>query len=316
MATPDLATHTPPEDAPSGVAELELRRLRKRYGPVTAVDGASLTVRAGRMCGFVGSNGAGKTTTMRMIMGVAAPDEGEVRWAGRPVDAAARLRFGYMPEERGLYPKMRVGEQLSYFAELHGFSRSVAHGAAGSWADRLGIGEHIDDRVETLSLGNQQRVQLAVALVHEPAVLILDEPFSGLDPMGVDALSAVLTERAADGVAVLFSSHQLELVERLCEDVVIISDGRLVVSGPVARLREGERRLLRVRVAGGDDARWTDGLRGVDFVRRDEAGTLLALAPDTDHETVLEAARSVGRVDHFGFERRSLADIFREVVER
>ena len=187
------------------------------------------------MYGFVGPNGAGKTTTMRIIMGVLAPDSGEVRWNGEPLQMRMRSRFGYMPEERGLYPKMRVKKQLSYLAALHGVQDPDA--SADRWIDRLGLTERAGDRVEELSLGNQQRVQLAAALVHEPELLVLDEPFSGLDPVGVDVLSGVLLDYARTGVPVVFSSHQLDLVERLCEAVAIIKDGRLVASGTVEELR-------------------------------------------------------------------------------
>ncbi|HSK36775.1 MAG TPA: ATP-binding cassette domain-containing protein, partial [Actinomycetota bacterium] len=223
---------------------LELQGLSRRYGDLVALDDLSFTVREGQMFGFVGPNGAGKTTTMRIVLGVLEPDRGEVRWQGRPVDAETRRRFGYMPEERGLYPKMRVRDQLEYFARLHGLSAADAHSAAGYWIERLGVAERADDRVEQLSLGNQQRVQLAAALVHNPEVLVLDEPFSGLDPVGVDVLAEVLADRAADGIPVIFSSHQLELVERLCEAVAIITRGRLVAAGPVEELRAsgGERR--------------------------------------------------------------------------
>jgi ABC-2 type transport system ATP-binding protein len=195
------------------------------------------------MFGFVGPNGAGKTTAMRIILGVLGADRGEVRWRERPVDAGVRRRFGYMPEERGLYPKMRVRAQLTYLASLHGVAAPEV--AADRWIDRLGLGDRAEDRVEALSLGNQQRVQLAAALVHEPELLVLDEPFSGLDPVGVDVLSGVLAEYAATGVPVVFSSHQLELVERLCEAVAIIKDGRLVASGPVEELRGPGRRVVR-----------------------------------------------------------------------
>src|SRR3954470_20871220 len=190
------------------------------------------------MFGVVGPNGAGKTTTMRIVMGVLAPDSGEVRFNGR---APERSRFGYMPVERGLYPKMRVRRQLAYFAALHG----APERAADTWIQRLGLTERADDRVEELSLGNQQRVQLAAALVHEPEVLVLDEPFSGLDPVGVDVLSGVLNDYAATGVPVIFSSHQLALVERLSEAVAIIKDGRLVASGTVEELRGPGRRVVK-----------------------------------------------------------------------
>jgi len=212
--------------------------LTRRYGDRVALDDVSFSVAPGQMFGFVGPNGAGKTTTMRIIMGVLAPDSGEVRFNGAAPD---RHRFGYMPEERGLYPKMRVRRQLAYFASLHG--RDPAN--ADKWIERLGLSERAGDRVEELSLGNQQRVQLAAALVHEPELLVLDEPFSGLDPVGVDVLSGVLADYAATGVPVVFSSHQLELVERLCEAVAIISDGRLVASGTVDELRGPGQKVVR-----------------------------------------------------------------------
>ena len=210
---------------------LELQGLSKRYGETTALDGVSFSVAEGQMFGFVGPNGAGKTTTMRIVLGVLAADAGEVRWRGQPIGVEERRRIGYMPEERGLYPKMRVRDQLSTSAELHG-ARRGAVAAAQRWMERLGIAERAEEPVEALSLGNQQRVQLAVALVHEPDLLILDEPFSGLDPDGVDALSGALQDEiAARGVPVIFSSHQLDLVERLCDSVAIIAAGRIAVRG-------------------------------------------------------------------------------------
>src|SRR5688572_33499415 len=227
---------------------LELVGLRRSFGSTLALDDLSFSASAGRMLGFVGPNGAGKTTAMRIVLGVLEPDAGEVLWQGRPIDAATRRRFGYMPEERGLYPKMRVRDQLTYLARLHGMGPGEARPAADRWIERLGLTERAGDRVEQLSLGNQQRVQLAAAMVHEPELLGLDEPFSGLDPVGVDVLSAVLSDYAARGVPVVFSSHQLELVERLCEAVAIVKDGRLVASGRVEELRDREADGRRVRV--------------------------------------------------------------------
>jgi ABC-2 type transport system ATP-binding protein len=224
---------------------LDIDRLSKRYGSIVALDEMTFDVRAGEIFGFVGSNGAGKTTTMRIVLGVLAADAGEVRWAGQLIDAASRRRIGYMPEERGLYPKMKVGEQLVYFARLHGMSATAASAAAHRWAERLGIDGRFGDDVQALSLGNQQRVQLAAALVHDPAILVLDEPFSGLDPVGVDVLSGVLLDYARTGVPVVFSSHQLELVERLCEAVAIIKDGRLVASGTVEQLRGPGKKVVK-----------------------------------------------------------------------
>jgi ABC-2 type transport system ATP-binding protein len=288
---------------------LELRELARRYGDVVALDGVSISVEAGQMFGFVGPNGAGKTTTMRIILGVLAADRGEVLFRGAPVDFETRRRFGYMPEERGLYPKMRVRDQLVYLARLHGNDEPAA---ADAWIERLGLTERAKDRVEELSLGNQQRVQLAAALVHEPDLLVLDEPFSGLDPVGVDVLSGVLADYASRGVPVVFSSHQLELVERLCEAVAIIKDGRLVASGKVEDLRDrgADARRVRVEVRSADDD-WVP--TGAEVVDKGPRGLLIALdglGPDA----VLDAARSAGVVTYFALERPTLTDLFRQVV--
>jgi ABC-2 type transport system ATP-binding protein len=292
---------------------LELQGLTRRYGEVVALDDLSFTVREGQMFGFVGPNGAGKTTTMRIVLGVLEPDRGTVRWRGRPVDVETRRRFGYMPEERGLYPKMRVRDQLEYFARLHGLAAAEARDAAGYWIERLGVAERAGDRVEQLSLGNQQRVQLAAALVHDPEVLVLDEPFSGLDPVGVDVLAEVLAGRAAAGIPVIFSSHQLELVERLCEAVAIINHGRLVASGPVEELRaSGDQRRFQVEVADATTD-WTGGLEGVTVLEKTDGRVVLAVAGD--EQRVLDAARAAGRVVHFSAVQPSLAQLFRQAVQ-
>jgi ABC-2 type transport system ATP-binding protein len=292
---------------------LELDALSRRYGEVVALDDLTLSVPDGSICGFVGPNGAGKTTAMRIVLGVLAADAGEVRWEGRPIDAATRARFGYMPEERGLYPKMRAADQLAYLARLHGLQRADAAAAAALWLERMGLGERSGDRVEALSLGNQQRVQLAAALVHEPAVLILDEPFSGLDPIGVDVMSEVLRERSAAGVPVLFSSHQLELVERVCDSVAIIKDGRLVASGTVAELRaRGGRGAWRVIVDGAAPG-WLQGVPGTREISSDTRGVLVVLE-GADEQQLLDAARAAGRVQHFAREEPTLAELFRGVI--
>ena len=339
---------------------LEFDAVHKRYGQMVALDSVSFTVRPGQMFGFVGANGAGKTTTMRIAMGVLAADSGEVRWRGGPVSFESRRRFGYMPEERGLYPKMRVGEHLVYLARLHGLTgpdarRRPASGSsigswssptfsmawtasstpprtpvinwaisrvatadrsADRWAERLGVAARRDDAVEKLSLGNQQRVQLAAALVHDPEVLILDEPFSGLDPVGVDALADVLAERCRAGVPVIFSSHQLDLVERLCDSVGIINQGRMVATGTVPELRTREgRRELRVAVAD-VTSDWTTGLPGVRVLARQGSEVRLELDDPTDDQKVLEMALRAGRVEHFGWRQPTLAELFRDVVAR
>ena len=301
---------------PSGTdaAILELDGLRRRYGDTVALDGLSFAVGAGQLFGFVGPNGAGKTTAMRIVLGVLEPDGGDVRWRGRPVDAAARARFGYMPEERGLYPKMRVADQLVHLARLHGVGAAAAQAAAARWLERLGLADVAGRRTETLSLGNQQRAQLGAALVHDPELLVLDEPFSGLDPVGVDVLSEVLRERARAGVPVVFSSHQLELVERLCDAVAIVRDGRVVASGRVAELRaqRGGRRW-RVEVADAPPG-WAETVAGVEVVLSDNGAVVVELGDGADEQTLLDAARRAGRVRRFAPEQPSLAQLFREAV--
>jgi ABC-2 type transport system ATP-binding protein len=299
-------------------AVLQCQDLRLRYGSVVALDGLSLDVEPGRMTGFVGPNGAGKTSTMRIILGVLGPDAGSVTWNGSLLGADARSRFGYMPEERGLYPKMRVSDQLVYLARLHGLDGTQARRATADLLDRLGLVDRARDELESLSLGNQQRVQLAAALVHHPDLLVLDEPFSGLDPIGVDVLAGVLREEVDRGVPVLFSSHQLELVERLCDTVAIVKDGRIVAAGGVEELRrQNRRRMVRVEVEGGADAGWLAGVAGAELVPRagdGERGLLVALADDADAQLVLDRARAVGPVTHFSFVLPTLSELFREVV--
>lgn len=292
---------------------LTLRGLRRSFGGVVAVDDLTFSVPAGSVFGFVGRNGAGKTTTMRIICGLLAADAGTVRWDGEPIDGKARERIGYMPEERGLYPKMRLGDQLEYFAVLHGASHSRGRAAARAWLERLGLGDREDERVEELSHGNQQRVQLAAALVHQPGLLILDEPFAGLDPIAADVMADVLREQAGRGVPVLFSSHQLELVEQLCESVAIIDQGRLVANGRVDQLRSGGPRLLRVELRGAAPT-WVDSLADVELVEHVDGRVVLRLSPAADPQHILDVARRSGSVTYFSELRPSLAELFREVV--
>ena len=293
---------------------LEVDGLTKRYGTKLALSDLSFSVRPGEVYGFVGANGAGKTTAMRIMLGVLAADSGVVRWQGKPVTFETRRRFGYMPEERGLYPKMRVTEHLVYLARLHGLDLGTATRSADALTERLGVAERRTDAIEKLSLGNQQRVQLAAALVHDPEVLVLDEPFSGLDPVGVDALAGVLLERARRGVPVVFSSHQLDLVERLCDSVGIINAGRMVATGTVEDLRaqEGRRQLLViVRDA---PAGWVAVIPGVTVVSERRGELVLELADGVDDQEVLAAAARAGRVEHFSWRQPTLTELFREAV--
>ena len=295
---------------------LEVVGVTKRFGAIAALDGVSLEVPRGRMLGFLGPNGAGKTTAMRTIFGLVAPDAGELRWRGRPIDLMARMRFGYMPEERGLYPRMALGEQLAYFGALHGLGAAAAHAAADGWLERLGLSDRAGARIEELSHGNQQRAQLAAAVVHSPDLLVLDEPFAGLDPLAVRTLADVLRSEAARGAAVLFSSHQLELVEDICEDVAIIDHGRLVATGDVDALRAASpRRRITLRIDG-TPADWVPPIDGVELIERRNGELRLRAPRDVDPEQVLAAARSTGSVLEFGFGPPSLSDLFGELVAR
>lgn len=293
---------------------LEIDQLRKSYGSVVALDGVSLRVAPGEMVGFVGANGAGKSTAMRIAMGLLAADSGTVRWDGAPLTFAIRQRFGYMPEQRGLYPKMRIVDQVAYFGQLRGMPTARARQAAQDLIARMQVVAEPNAMPQTLSLGNQQRVQLAAALVHDPEVLILDEPFSGLDPVGVDAMADTLAQRRASGVGVLFSSHQLDLVERLCDRIVIITAGRVAASGTLAELRaSADVRELEVAVLTSSDS-WLADLQGVRIVSRVGDRVRLSLDRPADDQHVLAAAARAGRVEHFGWRQPPLSELYREAV--
>ncbi|WP_370420627.1 ABC transporter ATP-binding protein [Streptomyces sp. QH1-20] len=292
---------------------LAIDSISKRYGDHLALNEMSFTVPAGEIFGFVGSNGAGKSTTMRIAVGVLSADSGTVSWGGEPVTPAIASVFGYMPEERGLYPKMTVAKQLVYLARLHGHSRDAAVSVMERWTERLNIAQHRDRLVDELSLGNQQRVQLAAALVHDPCLLILDEPFSGLDPLAVDDMSEVLKETAAAGVPVLFSSHQLDLVERLCHRVGVVRAGTLVASGTVEELRSDERNSLYVEVEGAPPG-WLAEVDGVRTAHPLDEGLLVELADGVHEHLLLEAAMAAGRVRAFRRQQPTLTQMFRSLV--
>ncbi|HEX3794217.1 MAG TPA: ATP-binding cassette domain-containing protein [Acidimicrobiales bacterium] len=295
-------------------ADLELIDLSRRYGNIAALDSLSFGVQAGHVVGFLGPNGAGKTTTMRAIFGLTQLDGGSVRWRGAPVDQKSRRRFGYMPEERGLYPGMKVGEQVEYLGRLHGMSSHDAARSTQEWLERLNIADRRDDKVEVLSHGNQQRVQLAAALVHDPELIILDEPLSGLDPVGIDAMGQVLVDQARAGCCVIFSSHQLDQVEDLCERVTIVDHGHLVVSGTVDELATSGAQRLVVRVEGDRDGQWARTLAGVTVSEVGGGAVRLVLDAATDSDVVLRAAMAAGRVTEFSFGRRRLSEVFREAL--
>lgn len=292
--------------------DLELRSLTRKFGDVTAVDNVSFTVQSGLLTGFVGGNGAGKTTTMRMAMGVLSATSGEVHWKGRPITADDRRSFGYMPEERGLYPKQPVLDQLIYLARLRGMGHSAARTSVLDHLERLGLGERAKDHVEKLSLGNQQRVQIIAALMGEPQALVLDEPFSGLDPAAVDNMVDLLREHTTRGVPVLFSSHQLDLVERLCERLVVLSRGKVVASGTPDDLRATS--VLRHRLVLSSDAGWVRDQHGIHIVDVAGSSALIEIITPGAERELLTAALKRGDIHQFSPERPSLAQIYREVT--
>jgi ABC-2 type transport system ATP-binding protein len=293
---------------------LSLVDLHKRFGEVTALDGAGFNVEPGRIVGFLGPNGAGKTTAMRCVFGLVEPDSGTVTWNDRPITHTERLVFGYMPEERGLYPKMKIGEQLTYFGRLSGLSRSDATAEATAWLERLGLAERTLSKLEELSHGNQQRVQLAASLVHKPRLAVLDEPFAGLDPIGVEAMADIIRSLADSGMGVVFSSHQLDLVEDVCQDVVIIDHGRVMVSGTLDDLKDRSEHLhLEVTV---DGRVWDPQLADAIHAGNSRGSNRYLVDRDVDLTDILERARADGTVSKFSVEPPRLSDIFREAVQR
>jgi ABC-2 type transport system ATP-binding protein len=293
---------------------LEISNLNKRYGSRPVLTDVTFTVGDGRMTGFVGANGAGKTTTMRIILGVLMADSGSVLLDGQPLTAGDRRRFGYMPEERGLYPKMKLAEHLVYLGRLHGLSPAAAKSNVDRLLDRLGLGDRAGDAVESLSLGNQQRAQIAAALVHDPEVLVLDEPFSGLDPMAVEVVQGVLQDYADQGAPVLFSSHQLDIVERLCDDLVIIASGQVRANGSRETLRaQFSNPRFEIRAAGAGD--WIGDVPGIALISRSGDDAVFEASTDAASQQVLRLAVARGAVAAFGEQHLSLATLFKEIVK-
>ena len=293
---------------------LELHSINRSFGERQVLHDVSFTVERGRMTGFVGGNGAGKTTTMRVILGVLSADSGTVTLDGTPLTADLRTDFGYMPEERGLYPKMPVLEQIIYLGRLHGMTAAEAKESAETLLTKLGLGERLTDTVESLSLGNQQRAQIAAALVHNPEVLVLDEPFSGLDPIAVEVVLNVLKDYASGGAPVLFSSHQLDIVERLCDDLVVIADGQIRASGSREGIREAHS-SPRFELQLDGDAGWLRTEPGVEVI--DFAGGYALFDVDdlATSQRVLQRAIATAPVQRFGPKYPTLAQIFTEVIQ-
>jgi len=292
---------------------LEFDGVSKRFGALTALQGCTFAARSGRLTGFLGPNGAGKTTAMRAVFGLVELDDGTVRWRGAGIGAAQRVRFGYMPEERGLYPRMRVREQLMYLGQLCGRpSRDVAR-SVDTWLERLDLANRAGDRLDALSHGNQQRVQLIAALVNEPDLLVLDEPFSGLDPIAMDLMSGLLAEVAAAGATVLFSSHQLDLVEDLCEDVVIIDHGHVVLAGELEALRaKMPQRFVDVHFRGATPD-WS-ALPSVVLVASKDGQSRLQVDRDAAMSAVVAIARHTPDIVSIAYQPPTLSELFRQAV--
>jgi ABC-2 type transport system ATP-binding protein len=292
---------------------LEFDSASKHFGPVAALDACSFAARPGRLTGFLGPNGAGKTTAMRTVFGLVELDRGAVRWRGARIGPEQRARFGYMPEERGLYPRMRVRDQLVYLGRLCGRPTRAVSRTVDSWLERLGIAGRAGDRLDALSHGNQQRVQLIAALVNEPELLVLDEPFSGLDPLAMTAMSELLADVAAAGATVLFSSHQLDLVEDLCEDVVIISAGRVVRAGDLAELRAAvPQRVVTIRYRGSPPEWFRSS--SVEVVEERIGEARLRVEQGNDVVALIAAAQRDTELVAFAYEPPTLSELFREAV--
>ena len=291
---------------------LVLEHLTKHFGPVTALDGVSFTVEPGRIFGLLGANGAGKTTAMRIVLDILRADHGTVTWQGRPNTELPRRTWGYLPEERGLYLRMRVIDVLRFFASLYGVSEADADARVDEWLDRFRIPEHRERKVEELSKGNQQKIQFIAAILHDPDVLIMDEPFTGLDPVNVQLLKEAFLAMRDRGKTLIFSTHQMEQVEELCESIAIIDRGRVVVGGSVRDVkRDMGRRVVRLATADGGDQDWVQSLDGVRIGRRGEDYLELTVPAGSDPQLVLRTALERGeQVTRFEIADPSLEEVF------
>jgi ABC-2 type transport system ATP-binding protein len=295
---------------------LIIESVSKRFGDVQALDSISLQIEPGEVFGFLGANGAGKTTAMRIVLDILRPDSGTITWNGTLNTELPRETWGYLPEERGLYAKMTVLEQLVFFAKLHGVKPKAAERETRDWLERFRIPEYADRRAEQLSKGNQQKIQFIAAIIHDPQVLLMDEPFTGLDPVNVALLKEAFLEMKDRGKTLIFSTHQMETVEELCESIAILDRGRVVVGGSVRDVRRSTgRQMVRVAVQGDPEIAWLGTLDGVRVTRRGQDYVEAEVAPGHDPGAVLRAALSRGcEVRHFEMADPSLEQIFIERV--
>jgi ABC-2 type transport system ATP-binding protein len=290
--------------------------IHKSFGTFQAIEDLSMEVREGAMFGFLGANGAGKTTTMRMILDIIRPDSGQITWNGNDVREVPRQNWGYLPEERGLYPKMMVEEQLLFLARLNGLSKQDAKKELDEWFERFQINANRKKKIEELSKGNQQKIQFLAAIIHNPTILIMDEPFSGLDPVNANVLKEAFLEMHRRGKTIIFSTHQLEQVEEMCEDVVIINKGQTVVQGRVREVkRQHGRNVIRLKLDNDPEALWLDTLEGIQVTKRRQDYIEMQIQAHLNPNVIVEAAlQHGGNITLFELAEPSLTDIFIETV--
>ena len=291
---------------------LKVEHIHKSFGTFQVIKDLSMNVREGSIFGLLGSNGAGKTTTMRMILDIFRPDSGRISWNDKAISELSRRELGYLPEERGLYPKMMVEDQLLFLAQLNGLSKSAAKKELNEWLDRFQINANRKKKIDDLSKGNQQKVQFLATILHNPSILIMDEPFSGLDPVNAIVLKEAFLEMHRRGKTIIFSTHQLDQVEEMCEDIVIINKGEVVVQGSVQEVRRQHgRNVVRLRLDNDPDALWLDTLDGVHVLRRRQDYIELQIGSEVNPNVIIEAALQHGcRINRFELVEPSLTDIF------
>ncbi len=288
---------------------LELDHISKQYGNYTAVDDLSLGIKEGEIFGLLGANGAGKTTTMRMVLGLIAPDEGSIRWRGQPLSKERGRMMGYLPEERGLYPKVKVSEQIVYLAELRGMKRKEAVEQLKRWLDSFGVPDYFDKRVEELSKGNQQKIQFIAAVIHNPDIVILDEPFSGLDPVNVELLKSIVLDQKRSGKTILFSSHRMDHVEELCQNICILHQSNTVLKGNIKEIKQGfprERVMLQTK----QPVTGLERIKGIQEIKELGNGYELLIEEESIAQDILQLATSQTVVDRFQVMEPTLNEIF------
>jgi len=297
------------ENKKGEISLLELRNIEKNFGEKQVLKGVSFKAERGKAFGLLGRNGAGKTTTIRILMNVFPANAGEILFDGNPIDYS-KTAFGYLPEERGLYPKKKIFEQLVYFAELKGMEQKAAVSSVKYWLDRLGMSEYENKRLDTLSKGNQQKIQLVTALAHNPDVVILDEPFSGLDPVNAMLLKSVVKEEIGKGKIVLFSSHQMNYIEEFCDSIAILNKGEVALKGELREIKRNyPRNKLVVRSTQAEEI----AVRFGEACRKSEDGSLLiTLANESEKSDVIKLLAENYDVDEVKVFEPSLNDIFVE----